>query len=244
MSWYDFVSDIDWGGVVQRAVPAVLGTYMGQQANTATAQNIADSERQAAQIIADSNARAAALAESGAQRAEQRYAPIAARGMPALDYLGRVMGDNTLTPEQQQRILDTRRETGNLLSSRLGGRSATAVATRAAQGLENQIYDVNRARSDAAAQELSRLGVNATGALASGDINLANVLSSGERAVGTSAAGGARSAGQAVAEATSASGQQGVRMVGDIMGSPFLEALRSQNAGYLKSGNSIGVSRG
>jgi len=110
--------------------------------------------------------------------------------------------------------------------------------------LESQIYDTNRQRRDDAAARLSGLGVDANAALARGDIDLANILATGERRTGTAAATGAQTAGQAAAEATSASGQQGVRMVGDIMGSPFLEALRSQNAGYLKSGNSIGVSRG
>lgn len=249
MAWYDFITDIDWGGVVQRAVPAVITGYMTQRGNLGAAEQYAQSQGESARLIAESNRRAAEIAEEGARRAESRYGPIAERGIPALDYLGRTVADRGITPAQQQRIMDARRETANQLSSRLGGRSATAIASRTAGNLENQIYEANRARSDAAANQLAGLGVTATGALASGDVNLANVLAKSQQNVGTAGAEAARNIGNSAADTTLANTGVTGQVVGDIMGvdrstQDLLDIIRSTSAQERKSaraGQELGI---
>lgn len=206
--WSDFLSDIDWSGAAKRIVPAAIGTYISGGAN-----------QRAAQTLADANAAAGRQATAGSQAAQQRYGDIAARTAPAVSYLQSVMADQSITPGQQQRILDTRRETGNMLSNRVGGRSATAIATRAAQDLENSIYDKNRSRSDQAAQILAGQNISAMNASAGQDINLGNNLANLTSRTGESVAG-----------AGLATGQLQAQMAGDAL-SPIRTIIAEERKG-------------
>jgi hypothetical protein len=210
MGWADALSGIDWKGAAKAVLPAAIGTYMAGQAN-----------QRAAQTIADANAAASGQMLAGSQAANKRYADIAERTAPAVSYLQSVMADRALTPEQQQRVMDTRRQTGQLLSNRVGGRSATAIATRAAQDLENNIYDRNRARSDQAAGTLAGQNLAAINASAGNDVNL-----------GSNLAGMTERAGENVANAGMATGQLQAQMVGDVMNPRFdaMKLLRSISA--------------
>lgn len=207
MGWADALSGIDWKGAAKAALPAAIGTYMAGQAN-----------QRAAQTIANANAAASGQMLAGSQAANKRYTEIAERTAPAVSYLQSVMADKSLTPEQQQRVTDTRRLTGQTLSNRLGGRSATAIATRAAQDLENNIYNTNRARSDQAAGTLAGQNLAAINASAGNDVNL-----------GSNLAGMTERAGENVASAGMATGQLQAQMVGDVMNprSDALSVLRS-----------------
>lgn len=118
---------------------------------------------------------------------------------PGRDYFMRVAAQGPeLTPAQRQYADDVRQQTGEELSSRLGGRSATAIATRAAENVRNNTIEANRQRADTAALSLANpdiSGVNlslAAGranadaaqnsaqiAQATGDANAANTLATG-----------------------------------------------------------------
>lgn len=83
---------------------------------------------------------------------------------PALGYFKNVIARGTaLTPAQQQYVADTRQQTGSALSSRLGGRSATAIASRAATDVNNATLEANQTRSDQAATMLANPNVSGAG---------------------------------------------------------------------------------
>jgi hypothetical protein len=263
MGWSDFLGDIDWGGIITTAIPAAISTYMTTSANTDAANAIAGANTQAAQISANANIQAmreaAAYEAAAAQqqrdanaKSQARLDPILAGTRPAIDYLGRVVSDNSITPEQQQRIMDTRRETANQLASRLGGRSATAIATRAAGNLENQIYDSNRARSDDAAARLAGVNVSATNAASGADINLGNQLAAGQRQLGattsnltsltgTNTANLAGASGQELANAGLANAGVTQRAIGEVLSPSLVDVLKSYNADSRKSSYDTGV---
>ena len=136
--WADFLGGIDWGDVAKKAVPAAIGTYISGQANQKAAQTLADSSNRASQQII-----------AGNQAGQARLAEVADRTAPAVQYLRTVMADGAnLTPGQNQRVMDTRRQTGDMLSTKVGGRSASAIASRAAMELENSIMQaLNAVRS-------------------------------------------------------------------------------------------------
>lgn len=221
MAWTDALSGIDWGGVVKSAVPAAIGTYMAGRSN-----------ERAAQTIANSNALAAQQLQTGNQAANQRYNAIAARTAPAVSYLQGVMSDQSLTPAQQQRVMDTRQQTARALSNRVGGRSATAIATQASKNLENGIYGANRTRADQAAGMLAGQNTAAINASAGNDINLGNNM-----------AGITSRAGESAANADMATGQLQAQMVGDVLSpskSDAMSSLRSILAEERKSNYGTG----
>lgn len=211
--WADFLTGIDWSGVAKKAIPAAIGTYISGNAN-----------QKAAQIAADASGRASQQIIAGNQAGQARLAAAADRTAPAVDYLRTVMAEgNTLTPGQQQRVMDVRRDTGTMLSNRLGGRSATAIATRAAQDVENSIYGANRARADGAAGTMAGQNVAAINAGANQDFQ-----------VGSNLARITSDAGQNVANTGLATAKTQAEMVGDAF-SP-MSALRSIIAEDRKGG--------
>lgn len=241
MAWSDFLSDIDWSGIVTRAIPATIGATMAANANERAAQAVAQANLQAAQQMSAAEVEAARLTSQGAERAQARLEPIIERTAPAVDYLGRVVADQGVTPAQQQRIMDTRRETANLLASRLGGRSATAIASRAAGNLENQIYEANRARSDEAAARLAGLNTSAINAAGGADINLGNQLAYGARNTGTNIARGTTATGEQLAQSGIATGQVRQEALGQIMSPSLLDVLKSYTAEERKGSYTGGV---
>jgi hypothetical protein len=213
--WADALGSIDWGDVAKKAIPAGIGTYISGQANQKAAQTLADSsDRASQQLIA------------GNQAGQARLAGVADRTAPAVDYLRTVMADGAnLTPGQNQRVMDTRRETGRLMSNRVGGRSATAIASRAAMDLENSIYGANRARADQAAGTLAGQNISAVNAAAGQDINL-----------GSNLARVTSGTGENIANAGLATAKTQAEMVGEAF-SP-MSALRSIIAEERKGGPS------
>lgn len=207
-NWYDSLGEVDWGGAVKQAIPAAIGTYVAGQANERAANTLAGANRFAAEQMA-----------AGSAGAQRRYDEMAERTAPAVSYLRNVVSDTGLTPGQQQRVADTRRLTGQQLSSKLGGRSATAIATRAAQDLENNVYGANRARSDQAAYTLA--GQN-TGAL--------NASASNEQALGTNLGNVAIRGGENTANAELASGRLQGEMLGSVM-SPIRSVIAEERKG-------------
>lgn len=215
MGWADFLSDIDWGDVAKKAVPAAIGTYISGQANQKAAQTLADSSNRASQQII-----------AGNQAGQARLAEVADRTAPAVQYLRSVMADGAnLTPGQNQRVMDTRRQTGDMLSTKVGGRSATAIASRAAMDLENSIYGANRARADQAAGTMAGQNVAAINAGANQDFQ-----------VGSNLARITSDAGQNVANAGLSTAKTQAEMVGEAF-SP-MSALRSIIAEQNKGGPS------
>ena len=215
MAWTDFLSDIDWSGVAKKAIPAAIGTYISGNANQKAAQTLADSSNRASQQII-----------AGNQAGQARLAEVADRTAPAVQYLRSVMADGAnLTPGQNQRVMDTRRQTGDMLSTKVGGRSASAIASRAAMDLENSIYGANRARADQAAGTMAGQNVAAINAAAGQDINL-----------GSNIARITSDAGQNVANAGLATAKTQGQMVGEAF-SP-MSALRSIIAEERKGGPS------
>lgn len=121
-----------------------------------------------------------------------------AAAAPALGYFNTVMAQGSrLTPAQQQYVADTREQTGRDLSSRLGGRAATAIASRAALDVNNATTQANQTRSDEAASMLAN-PANTNLILATGQARAADAAA---------AARAARELGQTNADATLASGQ-------------------------------------
>ena len=215
MGWADFLTDIDWSGVAKKAIPAAIGTYISGNANQKAAQTLADSSNRASQQIV-----------AGNQAGQARLAEVADRTAPAVQYLRTVMADGAnLTPGQNQRVMDTRRQTGEMLSTKVGGRSASAIASRAAMDLENSIYGANRARADQAAGTMAGQNLSAINAAAGQDINLGSNLS---RITSD--------AGQNVANAGLATAKTQGQMVGEAF-SP-MSALRSIIAEERKGGPS------
>lgn len=213
MAWSDFLSGIDWGDVAKKAIPAAIGTYISGNANQKAAQTLADSSNRASQQIV-----------AGNQAGQARLAEVADRTAPAVQYLRTVMADGAnLTPGQNQRVMDTRRQTGDMLSTKVGGRSATAIASRAAMDMENSIYGANRARADQAAGTMAGQNLSAINAAAGQDINL-----------GSNLARITSGAGQDVANAGLATAKTQAEMVGEAF-SP-MSALRSIIAEERKGG--------
>lgn len=203
MGWADFLTDIDWSGIAKRVIPSAIGTYISGQANQKAAQTMADSRNQATQQLM-----------AGSQAGQARLAEVANKTAPAVDYLRTVMADGpTLTPGQQQRVLDVRRQTGDMLSTKVGGRSASAIASRAAMDLENGIYGANRSRADQAAQTLAGQNISAVNAAAGQDV-----------ALGSNLARITSDAGDNIANAGLATAKTQAQMVGDAF-SP-MTALR------------------
>ena len=213
--WADFLSDIDWKGTAKAVLPAAIGTYISGQANQKAAQTLADSSNRASQQVI-----------AGNQAGQARLAEVADRTAPAVQYLRSVMADGAnLTPGQNQRVMDTRRQTGEMLSTKVGGRSAAAIASRAALDLENGIYGANRQRADQAAGTLAGQNIAATNAAAGQDIALGSNLS---RITSD--------AGQNVANAGLATAKTQAEMVGEAF-SP-MSAIRSIIAEQNKGGPS------
>lgn len=201
--WADFLSGIDWTGIAKRVIPSAIGTYISGQANQKAAQAVADSRNQATQQIM-----------AGNQAGQARLAEVAGKTAPAVDYLRTVMSEGqTLTPGQQQRVLDVRRQTGDALSNRVGGRSATAIASRAALDVENGIFGANRQRADQAAQTLAGQNIGAVNAAAGQDV-----------ALGSNLARITSDSGDNIANAGLATAKTQAQMVGDAF-SP-MSALR------------------
>jgi hypothetical protein len=206
--WADFLGDIDWGSVAAKVAPAAIGSYVASNANQKAAKTLAEaSDRSAQQLVA------------GNQSAQAKLQTIADRTAPAVTYLKQVMSDTSLTPAQQQRVQDTRRLEGQQLSSRLGGRSATAVATRSATNLENSIYDANRARSDNAAGTLAGQNQSAITNSAQLDTGLGQNLSRVTQ-----------SAGENMANADLSTGQLQAKTIGDVM-SPIRTIIATDQKG-------------
>ncbi len=215
MAWTDFLSDIDWKGTAKAVLPAAIGTYISGQANQKAAQTLADSSNRASQQVI-----------AGNQAGQARLAEVADRTAPAVQYLRSVMADGAnLTPGQNQRVMDTRRQTGEMLSTKVGGRSAAAIASRAALDLENGIYGANRQRADQAAGTMAGQNMAAINAAAGQDIALGSNLS---RITSD--------AGQNVANAGLATAKTQAEMVGEAF-SP-MSALRSIIAEERKGGPS------
>ncbi len=211
--WADFLGGIDWGDVAKKAIPAAIGTYISGNANQKAAQTLADSSNRASQQMV-----------AGNQAGQARLAEVADRTAPAVQYLRSVMADGAnLTPGQQQRVMDTRRQTGDMLSTKVGGRSASAIASRAAMDMENSIYGANRARADQAAGTMAGQNLSAINAAAGQDINL-----------GSNLARITSGAGQDVANAGLATAKTQAEMVGEAF-SP-MSALRSIIAEERKGG--------
>lgn len=237
MGWADFLTDIDWGGVIKKAVPAAIGTYMVGNANEKAARAAVDANAQAAQQLTQGSDRSAQALIDASRAGQARLATVADRTAPAVDYLRSVMAEgNTLTPGQKQRVLDVRRDTGTLLSNRLGGRSATAIATRAAQDVENSIYGANRARADNAAGTMAGQNVSAVNAAANQDISLGNNLAQVYGNQGSNLSRITSDTGSTVANAGLATAKTQAEMVGDAF-SP-MSALRSIIAEDRKGGAS------
>ena len=190
MEWPDFFGNIDWGGVVQRAVPAavpaVVGSVMASNAN-----------RRAAETVANANAGYANLMAQAQRESEARLGRIAEEGAPAVSYLRNVMArpPEELTPQQQNYVGDVRRRTGNQLASRLGGRSATAVATKAASDIYGNTVAANQQRADEAARTLyprnqqavmvnANLPLNVAGNVGAGNMRTAETIGAGQIATG------------------------------------------------------------
>ena len=223
--WYDFLGDIDWGGVVQRAVPAVIGSVMASQAN-----------RRAAETVANANAGYANLMAQAQRESEARLGRIAEEGAPAVQYLRTVMArpPEELTPQQRGYVGDVRRRTGNQLASRLGGRSATAVATKAASDIYGNTVAENQRRADQAAQTLYPRNQQAMMAGATLPINVgANVGGSNLKTAETIGAG------------QIATGQQQAESVGEIMSpkgdvlsalASFMATERKRPSSYASTG--------
>lgn len=235
MAWSDFLGEIDWGGVLKQAVPAAINYGLQSNANQNAAQAQINANQQAATQIAQANANAAAQIEKARQESLARTQPLIDATAPAIGYLQRTMADQGLSPEQQQRVMDTRRETANMLASRLGGRSATAIATRAAQGLENSIYDQNLQRSDRAATGLAGYNVNAINAAnqvgSNAGVNLSNLAqNTGQHMAGYTGASGNTAAGLALAQGANQAG-----LAGSVMAPTFLDTVRSVSAEDRKS---------
>lgn len=215
MSWGDFLSGIDFTGIAKRVIPSAIGTFISGQANQKAAQTVADSRNQATQQIM-----------AGSQAGQARLAEVANKTAPAVDYLRTVMADGaTLTPGQQQRVLDVRRQTGDALSTKVGGRSASAIASRSALDLENGIYGANRSRADQAAQTLAGQNISAVNAAAGQDVQL-----------GSNLARITSDAGDTIANAGLATAKTQAQMVGEAF-SP-MSAIRSIIAEQNKGGPS------
>lgn len=207
-TWGETLGSIDWRGAVAQAVPAVIGTYVAGKAN-----------QRAGQALADANSSAVQAMRAGNADANRRYDEIAERTAPAVAYLRNVVSDTNLTPGQQQRVADTRRQTAAQLSSKLGGRSATAIATRAAKNLEDSIYNTNRSRSDQAANVLTGQNLAAINASAGQD-----------SALGTNLGNIAVRGGENVAGAELATGQLQGEMIGNVM-SPIRSVIAEERKG-------------
>jgi hypothetical protein len=215
MAWYDFLNNVDWSNVATKTIPAAVGSYLMGNANEQAANTVANASNQASQLQ---------LAQ--AQRNQALLQPTIQASAPATDYLKTVMGTepSVLTPQQQQYVADTRRTTGQQLQSNLGGRSASAVATDAANRVQANTVAQNQQRSDQAAQTLQGvntnalnssvgIGTNATNNVANNTINTGNTIGQ---------------AGLATADAQAQS-------LGSAMSPSFLDVLNSFNANDRKN---------
>lgn len=217
MAWYDSLDNIDWGGMVTRAVPAVVGSLISSNAN-----------QRAAETVANATNSYAALQRQAQADAQARLDAVAKQGAPAVSYLQNVVArpPGELTPQQQNYVSDVRRQTGNQLSSRLGGRSATAIATKSASDIYGNTVAANQARSDNAAGTLA--GRNMQASMTSAQVPMTTAQNVGAANV---------NAANTIGQGQVATGAQQAQTLGDIVTpkSDILNALSSFIANDRKS---------
>lgn len=172
-----------WGAIIGGIVTLYTNYRARRQANEATQAGLAQ--------------------EQEANRAKQEALDKAqAAQAPALGYFSTVMAQGErLTPAQQQYVSDTREQTGQLLSSRLGGRAATAIASRAALDVNNATTQTNRARADQAATLLAN-PANTNLILAAGQARAADAEAAARatREIGATNAGATLASGQLIGQ--------------------------------------------
>jgi hypothetical protein len=171
----------------------------------------------------------AALAQEQAANAENQAAITKAQeaAAPALGYFKNVVAQGpTLNQAQRQYVADTRQQTGSALSTRLGGRSATAIASRAATDVSNATTEANQVRADQAAARLADPNISGANLiLAAGQSRVADALAR---------ANAAREQGATDVGATLASGNSLGSTIGQYYASQanqdLLDAIRRNSA--------------
>ena len=172
-----------WGAIIGGIVSLYTNYRARRQSNEATQAGLAQ-EQEA------NRAKQASIAEARAAQA------------PALGYFNTVVAQGSrLNPAQRQYVADTREQTGQLLSSRLGGRAATAIASRAALDVGNATTQANQARADQAATLLAN-PANTNLILAAGNARAADAEAAARatREIGATNAGATLASGQLIGQ--------------------------------------------
>ena len=156
----------------------LYGDYISSAANT-----------EAARIAAEGRLAEARAIEEGNRQAQQRFNTVQEQAAPAQSYLRQQMvsDPSMLTPEQQQSLEDSRRDTGAALSAsglRGAGRAQVAALRQVEADQRAGFFDQNQRRADAAAQQLS-------GQYTTALTNAANLDASTGRAYGSAVSGAA-----------------------------------------------------
>lgn len=184
--WFSkFIGD---GGWVGPAMMAGATLYVGQQAAAANVQ--------AAQIAAQAQARSAAAIQEGNRLAQQRFEQqqadtkaMQAQIQPAVGRLQTMAAADpyAMTPQQDQEVDDTRRQTLNALAVsglRGSGRATVAAVRRAEDNTRGRLIQQNQQRADAATTNLSGQYFSLQGAGNQMATQAANVDASTGQAVG------------------------------------------------------------
>lgn len=145
----------NWLAYLAPAAAVVYGGVTSNQANVEAARISAEATQRAADAIAAGNA-----------QAQERFGAITTQTAPARSYLRNVLAQpaDRLTPEQQRTLDEVNRTTANSLAVtglRGAGRAQVAAIKDVVGGTRDRMIDVNRSRSDAAANQLSGDYVNA-----------------------------------------------------------------------------------
>uniref|UniRef100_A0A6M3IS15 Uncharacterized protein n=1 Tax=viral metagenome TaxID=1070528 RepID=A0A6M3IS15_9ZZZZ len=214
-----FFDDWDWGklasGIGKTIVPAVTGYY--------GAKNVADANRQAAEIAQANAAANRGVITAANDRAIGFLQPQTDAAAPAQDYLRTVMAQNPnqLTPQQQIDLTDRGRAvvTNTPSGLRGSGRYLTASINDVQNRGKAGMIDANTRRSDTAASTLAARGAGAS----TGAANLS--ANAGSQITGVNTLGA-----DAGANALTSTAASNAQTLGDL-GSYFAQAMKDADRG-------------
>jgi hypothetical protein len=203
-----------------------LGGYLiGAEQNKRAAEIASRTALQGAQIAAD------AIRE-GSREAQATLNQIRAETAPATSYLRRVVAEpGELTPQQVVALNELRRNLANQIrgSNFAGsGRTSAALFRKVESDFVNEALAQNRARADAAANQMFGAGANAASAVAG------NQAATGQR-VGQLIGGATQQAGLYEAQSGLATGRLAGQALGDIGALLAGQARESRYADRLRS---------
>jgi len=163
MGWF---TDIFQGVTARDFVQPIMSVIAGSRAQAANTR--------AAQMVRDSNAQAAQAIQSGNAAATTELARTRTAGAPGVAHLNSVVAGHqpgVMTPAQAETLRQQRMETAARLSSRLGGRSAVAVADEGVKRTTAAFDEQNQRRVDSAASTLAGMSTGAGNAIANLNVN-------------------------------------------------------------------------